>query len=321
MRDYLSIAVVALLALLLSPSVGATPLATVPLTQIAAERDAAFLVNVKVGSLRNLRFLVDTAATRSAITPAVRNALGLKSIEAASELVTGAGGVISAQRFILPSVGIGDAVQYDLRVLVLDLGSADNWMGTKLDGILGVDFLRNYDVHFDVAAGTMELSALSDHPAVPADDGKYARIPFRMASIGFMIVPILVNDRLLVGVLDTGSSRSVVNTRGAISAGMSPTDGEAIITTGADQTQVHITRQAAKKMEIGGVIYRDETVSVGDLVVFEQYGLESLPSAIIGGNAMKDRDVFICYSTSEIYLSREAKHRAKAPTLPLHERS
>ncbi|HEY3414835.1 MAG TPA: aspartyl protease family protein [Armatimonadota bacterium] len=291
------------------PRVDAGPLIAVPLTQVAGDRDAAFLVDVRVGPLRNLHFLVDTAATRSAITPAVRNALGLKSIEAASEVVTGAGGNITAQRFILPALAVGDAVQYDLRVLVLDLGSEDNWMSTKLDGILGLDFLRNYDVRFNASAGTLELSSLSGRPALPPDVQKYARIPFRLASVGFMIVPILVNDRLLVGVLDTGASRSVLNKRGAASAGISPAEGEAIVTTGADRTQVRITQHAAQKMEIGRIPYRDETVSVGDLIVFEQYGLESLPSAIIGGNMLKDRDVYIFYSTNEVFLSRERTPR------------
>lgn len=305
--------------LLFSARVGAsaaTPLASTRLQQITAFPDTAFVVSVSIGELRDLRFLVDTAATRSVIAPWVRLALGLRSLEARDEEVTAAGGALGVPGYILPPLRIGNAVQHELRVVVLDVGNNKSWIGEKLDGILGTDFLRNYDIWINAGEGKIDFNAVSYRARVPASsDAAYARVSFQTVGAGFMVVPITVNGREIQAVLDTGASRSVLNRRAAELAGLLPAAGTPMDITGADGKLIHIVCQTLKLMNLGGVEYQNETVSVGDLPVFRQFELDDVPAMILGANAVRDRLTLISHSTSTLYISRIANGRTvAAPT-------
>jgi predicted aspartyl protease len=295
----------------------AAPLATAHLRQISAYPDTAFVVSVSVGELRDLHFLVDTAATRSVIAPWVRLALGLKSVEARDEEVTAAGGAVGAPGYILPPLRIGDAVQHELRVVVLDVDRNKSWITEKLDGILGTDYLRNYDIWLNGGEGRIDLNALSVHPKLPATDGgQFARVAFTTVGTGFMVLPVTINGRDIVGVLDTGASRSVLNSRAAELAGISPPAGIPMDITGADGKAVHMISQTLRQMKLGGVEFNNETVSVGDLPVFRQFRLDDVPAMILGANIVRDRLTLISNSTSALFIGGAPNGRSVAALAP-----
>ncbi|HEY3265609.1 MAG TPA: retroviral-like aspartic protease family protein [Armatimonadota bacterium] len=282
------------------------PLASERLIQISTDRDTAYIVPVTIGPLKNLLFLVDTAATRTVITPAVRNAAALKSNEATMEEVAGAGGGISAECFVLPSLAIQGAVQRDLHVVVLQIDSAKTWIGRSLDGILGADYLRNYDVRLDGKSHTLELTEISAHAAVPerANAGYYNRVPFELVGGGFMVLPVSLNGREVMAVLDTGSSRTVLNSRAADLAGLAREAPEAVLTAGVDNVEIRLGRQRLKRMEFAGMTADNEMVSVGNLPIFRQFGLQDRPAAILGARALQNREALISYSAHLLFVER-----------------
>lgn len=299
------------------PASVAEPLATTRLRQVTADPDTAFIVSVSVGELHNLNFLVDTAATRSVIAPWVRLALGLRSLEARDEEVTAAGGAFGVPGYILPPLRIGDAVQHELRVVVLDVGHNKSWIGESIDGILGTDFLRNYDIWLNGGEEKIEFNSLSYRPKLPAvSDSGFSRVSFQTIGAGFMVVPVSVNGHEILGVLDTGASRSVLNGLAAKLAGLLPAAGTPMDITGADGKPIHIVSQSLAAMTLGGVAYGKETVSVGDLPVFRQFRLDDVPAMILGASVVKDRLTLISHSTNSLYLSRSTNRRTAIAPLP-----
>lgn len=295
----------ALLALALAAPAPAAPAAT-ELVQVSSGADTAFVATVRIGPLDALRFLVDTAATRTAITPRVRNLLGLHSTDAKTEVVTGAGGLIGTQSFILPSVAVGEAVEQDVHVIVLDLPHDRSWIGMPLDGILGMDFLRNYDVHFKVDAGSMELSRVSWRTGKPTELRDASRTAFDMGSPGLVVTSVKVNGQPVAGILDTGASRSVLNRSAAALAGIPAGGGEPVDTIGADGKPVRIELRKVDRLEVAGIAYQDVIVSVGDLPIFEQFDLDSVPAMILGAGCVKDREILISNSAHMLFIADKA---------------
>lgn len=106
------------------------------------------------GSAGTFRFLVDTGASFTAINTATVLQLGLTEIFASGapliELETAAGRVF-AQSFTLSSIDVAGAVVRDVPVVVLeDMG--------PLDGLLGLSFLRHFDVDINQREGKLLLA-------------------------------------------------------------------------------------------------------------------------------------------------------------------
>lgn len=96
---------------------------------------------------RRLNFQVDTGSRRTIIS---ESALGLIPPYMGSCVLTGAFGEGTSKRCYfstLDRVEIGDVVAYDVHVAVIPL--AETNFDEEIDGVLGIDFMRNYKVVFD----------------------------------------------------------------------------------------------------------------------------------------------------------------------------
>lgn len=93
-------------------------------------------------------FAVDTGASMTTLSPALADELAIASEDAVN--MTGAGGILQATTGRIASLAVGGAVLPDLGVVVSDfLGMISNAVGTKLDGIVGYNFLRRFRVTID----------------------------------------------------------------------------------------------------------------------------------------------------------------------------
>lgn len=116
---------------------------------------SALYVNVQLnGSSQTFRFLLDTGASYSAINTSTMLRLGLNDIFANGapliELET-ANGRVFAQTFRLESMNLAGAVVEQVPVVVLeDMG--------PLDGLVGLSFLRHFDVEINQQDGVLILT-------------------------------------------------------------------------------------------------------------------------------------------------------------------
>jgi len=119
----------------------------------------ANIIEIKAGfstgdTIRTLRLALDTGATRTVI-----NAPSLKGILDFSQRVSGgyaletANGDVVAFGLRLPALFALNTMREEFEIIVHDIGSS-----IPIDGVLGLDFLRDKDLRINFRRGEIELS-------------------------------------------------------------------------------------------------------------------------------------------------------------------
>jgi hypothetical protein len=117
------------------------------------------LVTATLASKEQATLLLDTGASRTAITPHMARELGISPTDETPRrmLVVFGGRKIEVPFVVLPSVQVGDALVRNLDVAVADV----NPNAPVVDGVLGGDFLGHFKVTVDRAASRLTLDPLS----------------------------------------------------------------------------------------------------------------------------------------------------------------
>ncbi|HKQ99401.1 MAG TPA: aspartyl protease family protein [Pyrinomonadaceae bacterium] len=101
-------------------------------------------------------FATDTGASSTVVSPELAEMLGIHRTDIPE--VTGAGGAMQASTGVLRSLGVGDALVENLPVVIVpSLGMISQAVGTKLDGIIGYNFLKEFRVTIDYPNETLRL--------------------------------------------------------------------------------------------------------------------------------------------------------------------
>ncbi len=159
-----------MLALLASTLLQATP-ATPPTSAPPApptEASAAFTYHerlvflaVRVNDSERL-FLLDTGASVSAIDTHTADELALA--RSGTSTVEGTAGVVQVENARVASLSIGACARHELDLTVRDLSSSLRPPETRLDGILGADFLGGFVLRLDFVEQHLDLSTRSPAP-------------------------------------------------------------------------------------------------------------------------------------------------------------
>jgi len=130
-------------------SAAAATVAGIPLLRSGSH----FLVEVRLGQTQPARLLIDTGASLTMLTA---DTLKRRGIGAHATGKTGtfdtANGRVRAPIYRLDSLSVGDWQVSDLEVGVLDLSDA------RIDGLLGMNFLRHFQFFIDQDAALLRLS-------------------------------------------------------------------------------------------------------------------------------------------------------------------
>jgi predicted aspartyl protease len=120
-------------------------------TRIAFAPGRSINLTVKING-RPMWLLLDTGATRTAISPTALFGLGVSYRDAPRVQVRGFTGTATGYIVTLESVEVGGARVGPLRVLSHDIQLSDGRVG-----VLGMDFLNHFRVTIDNARGVVEL--------------------------------------------------------------------------------------------------------------------------------------------------------------------
>jgi predicted aspartyl protease len=113
------------------------------------------VVPVRVNGSGPLRFLLDTGASHSCVSPQLAERLGLARRGRATAL--GAGGALELRLAAVESLRVGPAEVKALTVAIVDIAHVEQLV-RGLDGVLGNDFLRRFVVTLDYRKGTVKLA-------------------------------------------------------------------------------------------------------------------------------------------------------------------
>lgn len=134
---------------------GNAPLTAVPM-RLANPAKPLILVEVHANGRGPFQFAIDTGTSTTAITPELARQLGVNSSPIGAATT---GGVhVPVTGGTLASFHVGGARIENSSVVVADFFTMlSQAIGTRLDGIVGHNFLRNYTVAFDYPNATLSL--------------------------------------------------------------------------------------------------------------------------------------------------------------------
>lgn len=133
---------------------GAMPPA-IPFT-LAAPAQAIVLVDVFLNSVGPFSFSVDTGATVTNISRSVAQQFNLK--ESSIHQIDMGGGHVSGSLVRMKEVKLGDKKVPNLNVFAVDyLNRLSEVLGKNIDGILGYDFLKHFEIVIDYSSHILLL--------------------------------------------------------------------------------------------------------------------------------------------------------------------
>lgn len=237
------------------------------------------------------RWIVDTAATGTALTAATVVALGLEPVPDASRTVHGSGGSIRTSEYRVDTAEAGGRTLQNFRTVALPEGVS---VGPGVAGVLGSDWLRLSMPEFDFERSTLTLhdrSRAADVRERLRAEG-YVPVPFRPDNHGLLLFQLRIGAGSAFAVLDTGADRTVFNWPAAALAGIAPGDPRLVPADRIGGATGHHVDSFAAPLGVvqalhspagsPAVQWDDVNALVADMPVYERLRGANLPTVTFG---------------------------------------
>lgn len=289
------------------------PIATIP---YFVDDNGAFNVAVTIDGRGPYHFIIDTGAT---LTLAFENLAAIENFEptgASKRRVLGISGSALLDTYRIGDVALGPAVMRQHVGVILG-----DWKPprTTPQGILGIDFFRQYAVVFDVSDKTLSLYP---HGGIPKERIKKWRSirlrpkTYAAASGALYTTAGYLNRSPTTFIIDLGSVATLVNYDAAesIFSGTISQGGASSVTTGSRLKDVFDDRTRAvtgrfNRIQIGSAIWRNVVVWLKDAPIFEELGVSQVPYGLLGADLLAAQDFALDFGENRLYLSKINRKR------------
>lgn len=206
----------------------------------------------------------------------------------------------------LDSFGIGEYVRSKFGVVVIDLARFKKNPEHPYAGILGNNFLSDFDLEINLPASKLRIYQhdATGRAIVPNLDERLS-VPNEAADKGFIVLKVLIEGKPITAILDTGAPTSVLNWVAAKQSGVTmETKGlkRRDKGTGGLGSQVADTYlYQFKRIKAGRTKFKTREVRIADLPVFKTLGLGDKPAMLFGLDMLKNHALFVSYSTKKLY--------------------
>jgi len=226
-------------------------------------RDGFPFVAATVGGIP-VTLLLDTGAQGMLLTPEAANALHLPTDPQRSTRLLGTGGVRDVPNVILRGMALGGAALPDGSVPVAPLPGVPH-TEPPLAGLLGAPLLAAYDLDLDVLHGHLALYDASDCGAMlPPVPPPFSVLPLEVTSEGEALIPVQINGRPVLALIDTGSRATILTEHAAQQLGL---DGppSANVARGVDGAATPVRHLRVRALQVGKDILANAPISVSPL--------------------------------------------------------
>jgi hypothetical protein len=271
----------------------AVPLAT----PTGLDRSGRVLVPVTLNGHGPFRFVVDTGANHSTISPRAAHALAVPLQATPPITVRGITGFDEFPFIAINELQAGGWVVRDLQLPVVSA-----LMFADADGVLGAAGMSSERLLVDFLHNSVAITRGHARSAVAS----FARIPGKRVAGGLLMVPALIGRVRVDAIIDTGSERSLGNLalRYALHA-KHRDDPETFVTpvygatNAVSSGEVHI----APLVVLGSARIERLPVVYGDFYIFKVWGLEARPALLLGMDALGTLDALaIDFDVGEVYV-------------------
>jgi len=285
------------------PAADATPGSTAPTEDLLfasptrLDHIGRIVAPVMVNGQGPFRFIVDTGASRSTVSPRLAQTLGLTPAAELPLKVNGITGTADVPSVAIHRIQAGDLVIEDTRLPVV-------WapLMAGADGILGVAGLKGERIFVDFKHNRVVISRTRNGGTPQGFD----RVPARLLPGGLLVVSARVGGVRVEAVIDTGSERTIANHALRDALAWRRRKGEVARVTdvyGATTEVASGQVDKAPTIDFGGVKISNVTVVYGNFHIFRVWGMESRPALIIGMDVLGTVNALaIDFQRSELYI-------------------
>jgi predicted aspartyl protease len=242
------------------------------------------------------RFIIDTGASSSTVSPQLAVTLGLPATGPSTMVVNGITGTAVVPAVAIERLQAGDLVIEDNRFPVI-------WapLMAGADGILGIAGLRTHCVFVDFRRNRVEIS----HTLRRIDQIGFNKVSARVLGGGLLSIDGRIANVDVQAIIDTGSERTIGNlalhdalyARRGSGAAPEVTDVYGA-TTDVVSGEIH----GVPSIKLGSVSMNHVTMVFGDFHIFQVWGMQTKPAVIIGMDVLGTVNAFgIDYRRSELY--------------------
>lgn len=257
------------------------------------DRAGRIIVPVSINGKGPFRFLLDTGANGSMISPALVRELGLSSKHNSDVRVQGTTGIERLPCVTIDELRIGSIVKHDVNMPV-----SPSPVLTGLGGILGMAGFGPVRVLVDFRRNRVEV----DRSSTRLLEG-YLDIHAQRTSGGLLMIPAFVGDVPVQAVIDTGAEETLGNSalrEALLRAARHP-----------QNTKIYgVTEQvsdggiaASPAIALGPVVIEGLAIVYSDVPIFKIWHLDSRPALIIGMNVLGSVDGLVLdYPRARVYV-------------------
>jgi predicted aspartyl protease len=245
--------------------------------------------------------LLDTGAEATVLTPAAAQRIGAQhaGVELGRQM-HGITGDLPAGELELRNLTIGGVEVPRRRVRVGPIEIV-NALSGPLDGVLGADILRGFDIDLDLPGRRMTLyQGQSCAAASPAWAQPYARIAAGRSPSNRLFFSVQLDGRRISALFDSGAQFSVLSTRTALALGVNETvlaRDPPVTVLGADGEQLSAHAHRFFRLEVDGEVIRNAEIDVTEISLNEA-------DLVLGIDFLGSRRVWISYGSQQLFLMR-----------------
>jgi predicted aspartyl protease len=273
--------------------------------RLAGGQNPLILVPVYVEGKGPYQFILDTGAYRCLLSPELSMSVGIRP--ESQQRATGVGGTILMSSAHVSSLSVGTARQENLEVAITDeLSRLGEAVQSKVDGVLGSNFLKNFRLTLDYRRGVVRLDRSSVEPRTDGDVQSATSIVFNLAtpSKPLIVLPVFVNGKgPFQFFVDTGTSRTTLSFALARKLGIVAIGNRA--GTGAGG-QIPMLSATVDSLTLGNASISGAAVSVGDFLGDFGSLIDTKFYGIIGNDFLSRFEVTIDYPRGSLDLKPAA---------------
>jgi predicted aspartyl protease len=269
--------------------------------RLAGGENPLILVPVYVEGKGPYEFILDTGAYRCLLSPEVSASIGIRP--ESQQQATGIGGTITMSAARVSSLTVGTAQQENIEVAITgELSRLGEAVQSKVDGVLGSNFLKDFRVSLDYGRGVVRFDRFPVEPQVQGGVRSATSVPFKLATPEKPLIslPVFVNGRgPFQFFLDTGASRTTLSFALARKLGIVAIGNRS--GTGAGG-HIRMLSATLDSLTIGKASISDAPVSVGDFLGNFDSIIDTKFYGIVGNDFLRRFEVTIDYPRGSLDL-------------------
>lgn len=280
----------------------ATPLAAAPMEVLPSGHPIA---QVSLDGSTPLRFIIDTAASNTAVLPRLRAAMPGAMKAAGSQSLDGAAGRTQIETLTLDRLAV-DGRRFDgLTAFALPPSPVDK---LGVDGVLGADVIARFAVEMDMPGRSWRMAEAAT-PAMLKD--MFPPVPITLDESLLPHLTVHLDGTAIPAVLDTGAQGSIMNWAAARRLGLTPDSPGLVKANAVKGVTTHGTPSVTatfRELRIGAAAKSDIKLRIADLPVFAVLGFaDDQPAMILGIDMLADRRFVIDHPGKRLFVSAATK--------------